>query len=75
MTRPSAIQKDMQRDNRKISRISQLSKKGTHQLCQRMTLDEVLKMALLSQDYCMGNATAEQFRALEQQMINKYRVI
>jgi hypothetical protein len=75
MTRQTAIQKDVRRDNLKISKISALSRAETHALCLRMTMGDLMKLALSSQDYCMGTAPAEVFQELEQQMIKKYKRI
>jgi hypothetical protein len=75
MTGLTEVEKDARRDNKKISRISAFSQKGLTHFCQKVaTLDDVLKLALCSQDYCSGKIPAGQYQEMEQQMITKYRV-
>jgi hypothetical protein len=70
----TAVEKGAREDNRRISRISAFSQKGLSRFCQKVaTLDDVLTLALCSQEYRSGAIPAATYQALEQQMIKKYQ--
>jgi hypothetical protein len=71
----TAVDKAARRDNLKISRISLFSKRGISHFCQHIaTLDDVLALALCSQDYCSGAIPAAQYQEMERTMIKKYNI-
>ena len=74
MAQHTAVDKEARRDNRRISRISAFSQRGLSHFCQKVaTLDDVLTLALCSQEYCSGAIPAARYQEMEQQMITKYQ--
>jgi hypothetical protein len=53
-------------------RMSALTPKSERALLQKMSFEDLRFMAYLSSDVVKGNATIEQYREKEIQMINKY---